>query len=211
MIVLASSGNNAVIYSGLIAAIVSGIVSLIGYSITAYIQNKSNKEALKVQKENNGDTIKTQKEIAKMGHKEKLFYESQLEWSNELRKQLAKFVSQCSKYNDLKRKSKSIVNRSKSIKMQNEDVLNLAIQSLDEVTSDLTDLGNEIQVQTSLIRLLCFHRNNIHEQKILYQIAIIIKFYGKGELIPFNNVDKLIEYSQDYFEYQMEELQNKIV
>lgn len=209
MVVLAS-GNSAVIYSGLIAAIVSGIVSLIGYSITAYIQNKNNKEALKVQKKNNGDTIKTQKEIAKMGHKEKLFYESQLEWSNELRKQLAKFVSQCSKYNDLKRKTRSIINRSKSIKMQNEDMLDLALQSLDETTSNLTDLGNEMQIQTSLIRLLCFHRNNIREQKILYQIAIIVKFYGKGELIPFNNVDKLIEYSQDYFEYQMKELQDKI-
>ena len=75
MLVLASSGNNAVIYSGLIAAIVSGLVSLIGYGITAYIQNKSNKEALQVQKKNSEDTIKTQKEIAKMGQKEKLFYE----------------------------------------------------------------------------------------------------------------------------------------
>ena len=210
MLVLASSGNNAVIYSGLIAAIVSGLVSLIGYGITAYIQNKSNKEALQVQKKNSEDTIKTQKEIAKMGQKEKLFYESQLEWSNELRKQLSKFVSQCSQYNDLKRKSKYIMDKSKSFRLQNEDMLDLTMQSLNEVTTSLTDLSNKMQTQTSLIRLLCFHKDNNYEQKILYQIALIIKPYAKGELIPFKDVDKLVEYGQDYFEQQMKELKNEI-
>lgn len=210
MIVLASSDNNAVIYSGLIAALISGLVSLIGYGITAYIQNKSNKEALQVQKKNSEDTIKTQKEIAKMGQKEKLFYESQLEWSNELRKQLSKFVSQCSQYNDLKRKSKYIVDKSKSFRLQNEDMLDLTMQSLNEVTTSLTDLSNEMQTQISLIRLLCFHKDNNYEQKILYQIALIIKPYAKGELIPFKDVDKLVEYGQDYFEQQMKELKNEI-
>lgn len=210
MIVLASSDNNAVIYSGLIAALISGLVSLIGYGITAYIQNKSNKEALQVQKKNSEDTIKTQKEIAKMGQKEKLFYESQLEWSNELRKQLSKFVSQCSQYNDLKRKSKYIMDKSKSFRLQNEDMLDLTMQSLNEVTTSLTDLSNKMQTQTSLIRLLCFHKDNNYEQKILYQIALIIKPYAKGELIPFKDVDKLVEYGQDYFEQQMKELKNEI-
>lgn len=210
MIVLASSDNNAVIYSGLIAALISGLVSLIGYGITAYIQNKSNKEALQVQKKNSEDTIKTQKEIAKMGQKEKLFYESQLEWSNELRKQLSKFVSQCSQYNDLKRKSKYIVDKSKSFRLQNEDMLDLTMQSLNEVTTSLTDLSNKMQTQTSLIRLLCFHKDNNYEQKILYQIALIIKPYAKGKLIPFKDVDKLVEYGQDYFEQQMKELKNEI-
>lgn len=66
MIILAST-NSSAIYSGLIAAIVSGIVSLIGYVITAVIQSK-----------NGNKVVEAQKEIAKMEKDEKLFYESQI-------------------------------------------------------------------------------------------------------------------------------------
>lgn len=79
--VLLETTATAAMYSGLIAAIVSGIVSLIGYAITACIQSKNAKK-----------TIETQKEIAQMQKDEKLFYESQLEWANETRKLIAKFV-----------------------------------------------------------------------------------------------------------------------
>ena len=61
---------NSSIYSGLIAAVISGIVALIGYVINSYFQNKNAKEAIEVQRE-----------IAQMEKDEKLFYESQLEWT----------------------------------------------------------------------------------------------------------------------------------
>lgn len=81
MLVLTS---DSAMLSGLIAAIVSGIVSLIGYVITAVIQSK------------NGDkAIDAQKEIATMEKDEKLFYESQLRWNDEVRKLFASFIKDC--------------------------------------------------------------------------------------------------------------------
>lgn len=146
MIVLVSSGNNAVIYSGLIAAIVSGVVSLIGYSITAYIQNKSNKEALKVQKKNSNDTIKTQKEIAKMGQKEKLFYESQLEWSNEVRKLITKFIFNCQKLNSLRK------NDPTELKKEYQSKTN----DLNDLSKSIKETIYDLQNTTTLIRLYLF-------------------------------------------------------
>lgn len=216
MIVLASSGNNAVIYSGLIAAIVSGIVSLIGYSITAYIQNKNNKETLKVQKENSSDAIKTQKEIAKMGHKEKLFYESQLEWSNEVRKLITKFIFNCQKLNSL-RKDVEII-KGDVQKFSSNDPIELK-KEYQLKTNDLNDLSKSIketiydlQNTTTLIRLYLFHTNNDDEQSlinVMYEITTHL-VEENGKKFDTHELDIFIELARKFFDKQMKELQNKI-
>ena len=216
MIVLASSGNNEVIYSGLIAAIVSGVVSLIGYGITAYIQNKSNKEALKVQKKNSNDTIKTQKEIAKMGQKEKLFYESQLEWSNEIRKLITKFIFNCQKLNSL-RKDVEII-KGDVQKFSSNDPIELK-KEYQSKTTDLNDLSKSIketiydlQNTTTLIRLYLFHTNNDDEQSlinVMYEITTHL-VEENGKKFDTHELDIFIELARKFFDKQMKELQNEI-
>ncbi|MCC4346107.1 hypothetical protein [Limosilactobacillus reuteri] len=216
MIVLASSGNNAVIYSGLIAAIVSGVVSLIGYSITAYIQNKSNKEALKVQKKNSNDTIKTQKEIAKMGQKEKLFYESQLEWSNEIRKLITKFIFNCQKLNSLRKDVEIIKGDVQKFSSNDPTELKKEYQSK---TNDLNDLSKSIketiydlQNTTTLIRLYLFHTNNDDEQSlinVMYEITTHL-VEENGKKFDTHELDIFIELARKFFDKQMKELQNEI-
>lgn len=217
MIVLASSGNNAVIYSGLIAAIVSGVVSLIGYGITAYIQNKSNKEALKVQKKNSNDTIKTQKEIAKMGQKEKLFYESQLEWSNEIRKLITKFIFNCQKLNSLRKDVEIIKGDVQKFSSNDPTELKKEYQSK---TNDLNDLSKSIketiydlQNTTTLIRLYLFHTNNDDEQSlinVMYEITTHL-VEENGKKFDTHELDIFIELARKFFDKQMKELKNKIV
>lgn len=216
MLVLASSDNNAVIYSGLIAAIVSGIVSLIGYSITAYIQNKNNKEALKVQKENNSDAIKTQKEIAKMGHKEKLFYESQLEWSNEVRKLVTKFVLSCQKLNSLRKGIEEIRNDDRSFSSRNPDELEKEYQSkvdsLKDLSSNIEETIYNLQNTTTLIRLYLFHIDNSEEKNLINVMYDIVEHSIKddGRKYDSHELDIFIELARKFFDKQMKELQNKI-
>lgn len=68
-------------YSGLVAALISGCVSLIGYIATTIVQKRTADK-----------TVEAQKEIAQMQKDEKLFYESQLEWANETRRHSAFFA-----------------------------------------------------------------------------------------------------------------------
>ena len=211
MIVLASSGNNAVIYSGLIAAIVSGVVSLIGYGITAYIQNKSNKEALKVQKKNSNDTIKTQKEIAKMGQKEKLFYESQLEWSNEIRKLITKFIFNCQKLNSLRKDVEIIKGDVQKFSSNDPTELKKEYQSK---TNDLNDLSKSIketiydlQNTTTLIRLYLFHTNNDDEQSlinVMYEITTHL-VEENGKKFDTHELDIFIELARKFFDPKFQE------
>ncbi|EDX42679.1 hypothetical protein [Limosilactobacillus reuteri] len=216
MLVLTSSDNNAVIYSGLIAAIVSGIVSLIGYSITAYIQNKNNKETLKVQKENSSDAIKTQKEIAKMGHKEKLFYESQLEWSNEVRKLITKFVLSCQKLNSLRKGIEEIRNDNRSFSSHNPDELEKEYQSkvdsLKDLSSNIEETIYNLQNTTTLIRLYLFHIDNSEEKKLINVMYDIVEHSIKddGRKYDSHELDIFIELARKFFDKQMKELQNKI-
>lgn len=216
MLVLASSDNNAVIYSGLIAAIVSGIVSLIGYSITAYIQNKNNKEALKVQKKNNGDTIKTQKEIAKMGHKEKLFYESQLEWSNEVRKLVAKFITHTYKLNGLQKECEAISQDTSSFTSNDPSELKIEYQekvnALDELSNKIEETVNNLQSTTALIRLYLFHTDNDEEQHLIKAMHGIVQHSTRnnGKNFDTRELDIFVELARKFFDQQMKELQNKI-
>ncbi|MQB56499.1 hypothetical protein [Limosilactobacillus reuteri] len=209
MIILASHSSNgmAIIYSGLLAAIISGGVSLIGYCITTYFQNKNNKETLKVQRQNNSDTIQTQKEIAKMEKDEKLFYQTQLEWSEQTRKLIAKYVLNCilmnrqiKKYNRLREDEKIISSIADAERPNNEYL---------SVLSEVKKLGNDLQEQITLIRLYLFHKDDPDEAKILTEILEMQQYYSRFEVIPDLELDGFINDARDLFDKQMKNLQNK--
>lgn len=209
MIILASHSSNgmAIIYSGLLAAIISGGVSLIGYCITTYFQNKNNKEALKVQRQNNSDTIQTQNEIAKMEKDEKLFYQTQLEWSEQTRKLIAKYVLNCilmnrqiKKYNRL-REDEKIISSIADVERPNNEYLS--------VLSEVKKLGNDLQEQITLIRLYLFHKDDPDEAKILTEILEMQQHYSRFEVIPDLELDGFVNDVRDLFDKQMKNLQKK--
>lgn len=209
MIILASHSSNgmAIIYSGLLAAIISGGVSLIGYCITTYFQNKNNKETLKVQRQNNSDTIHTQKEIAKMEKDEKLFYQTQLEWSEQTRKLIAKYVLNCilmnrqiKKYNRL-REDEKIISSIADVERPNNEYLS--------VLSGVKKLGNDLQEQITLIRLYLFHKDDSDEARILAEILEMQQHYSKFEVIPDLELDGFVNDARNLFDKQMKNLQKK--
>lgn len=209
MIILANHSSNgmAIIYSGLLAAIISGGVSLIGYCITTYFQNKNNKETLKVQRQNNSDTIRTQKEIAKMEKDEKLFYQTQLEWSEQTRKLIAKYVLNCilmnrqiKKFNKLKEDEKIISSIADAERPNNEYL---------SVLSEVKKLGNDLQEQITLIRLYLFHKDDPDEARILTEILEMQQHYSRFEVIPDLELDGFVNDARNLFDKQMKNLQKK--
>lgn len=143
MVLLETTATTAM-YSGLIAAIVSGIVSLIGYAITACIQDKNAKK-----------TIETQKEIAQMQKDEKLFYESQLDWANETRKLIAKFVRTGTELNHVINDYNQVAKLKKSkdpatrIKQETHKA---------ELEAKMEQVISNLQEQVTLLRLYLFHK-----------------------------------------------------
>ena len=192
MIILAST-NSSAIYSGLIAAIVSGIVSLIGYVITAVIQSK------------NGDkTINTQREIAMMEKDEKLFYESQIRWNDEVRKLFASFIKDCTA---LSRTIKEVKN-----KKQEKVTVADAQESIDDfkkLVQEATERINQLQETVSLIRLYLFDEDNPDVQLISTNMLQIIREYGKFEVVSGTELSMSIDLVRHYLYKQMQELRVK--
>lgn len=193
ILVNSQSSSSAVIYSGLIAAFVSGLVSILGYCINAYFQNKNNKE-----------TIKTQKEIAKMGENERLFYQSQLNWSEQTRKLIAKYILNCilmnrqiKKFNRLKEDEKVISSIANIERPRNE---------YQSVLSEVKKIGNDLQEQITLIRLYLFHEDDSDEARILTEILEMQQHYSQFEVIPDLELDGFINDVRNLFDKQMKML-----
>lgn len=192
MIILAST-NSSAIYSGLIAAIVSGIVSGIGYWYSAKIQRETSKE-----------TIATQKEIAMMEKDEKLFYESQLRWNDEVRKLFASFIKDCTV---LSRTIKE-VDQKKNEKVPVKEAQK-SINEMEQKVQEATERINQLQETVSLIRLYLFDEDNPDVQLILANMLQIIREYGKFEVVSGTELSMLIDLVRHYLYKQMQELRVK--
>lgn len=192
MIILAST-NSSAIYSGLIAAIVSGIVSLIGYVITAVIQSK------------NGDkAINTQREIAMMEKDEKLFYESQLRWNDEVRKLFASFIKDCTV---LSRTIKE-VDQKKNEKVPVKEAQK-SINEMEQKVHDAVKRVDQLQETASLIRLYLFDEDNAAAKMVLDSMLDIIQKYGKMEAVSGAELNNFIDVARQYLYEQLKELQIK--
>lgn len=190
MLVLAS---DSAMLSGLIAAIVSGIVSLIGYVITAVIQSK------------NGDkAIDAQKEIAMMEKDEKLFYESQLRWNDEVRKLFASFIKDCTV---LSRTIKE-VDQKKNKKVPVKEAQR-SIDEMEQKVHDAVERVDQLQETASLIRLYLFDEDNAAAKMVLDSMLDIIQKYGKMEAVSGAELNNFIDVARQYLYEQLKELQIK--
>ena len=192
MIILAST-NSSAIYSGLIAAIVSGIVSLIGYVITAVIQSKNGDKAIDVQKE-----------IAMMEKDEKLFYESQLRWNDEVRKLFASFIKDCTV---LSRTIKE-VDQKKNEKVPVKEAQK-SINEMEQKVHDAVKRVDQLQETASLIRLYLFDEDNAAAKMVLDSMLDIIQKYGKMEAVSGAELNNFIDVARQYLYEQLKELQIK--
>lgn len=195
MIILSSMSPS--IFSGLIAAVVSGLVSLIGYTVTAYIQSKNSKK-----------TVEVQREIAQMQKDEKLFYESQLKWTDKVREMIAKFVDNCFKFNILSNKINSLEEKAKKDNLDLADIGDISTKRgnyVAEATKLITSLNEEV----TIIRLYLFHKDDKYEQKVLKTILSLEHNMSIENGIDSKQLDKFIELVRDYFDKQMKELKEK--
>lgn len=198
MIILAST-NSSAIYSGLIAAIVSGIVSGIGYWYSAKIQRETSKE-----------TIATQKEIAQMNNNEKLFYETQIRWNDEVRKLFAKYVKQCFILNrDIKEVKEIKVPKGEKANEVTFEKLRLKINRQKELTDSAMEQIYGLQETVSLIRLYLFNDDNTVAKILLQSMLNMIQHYGKFEPVSTMELNDLIENARVYLDEQMRLLKDK--
>ena len=193
MIILAST-NSSAIYSGLIAAIVSGIVSGIGYWYSAKIQRETSKE-----------TIATQKEIAMMEKDEKLFYESQIRWNDEVRKLFASFIRDSTVLSRVIEE----VKKKKAEKVYHVRDAQEAIDEMGKLVQEATERINQLQETVSLIRLYLFDEDNPDVQLILANMLQIIREYGKLEVVSGAELSMFIDLVRHYLYKQMQELKVK--
>ena len=190
MILLAS---DSVILSGLIAAIISGVVSLVGYVITAVIQSKNGNKA-----------VEAQKEIAKMEKDEKLFYESQIRWNDEVRKLFASFIKDCTV---LSRTIKE-VDQKKNEKVPVKEAQK-SINEMEQKVHDAVKRVDQLQETASLIRLYLFDEDNAAAKMVLDSMLDIIQKYGKMEDVSGAELNNFIDVARQYLYEQLKELQIK--
>ncbi|PWT48105.1 hypothetical protein DKZ23_03480 [Limosilactobacillus reuteri] len=195
MIILNSMSPTA--YSGLVAALISGCVSLIGYIATTIVQKNTADK-----------TVKTQKEIAQMQKDEKLFYESQLEWANETRKLIAKFISDSFRFNIVVENMESIRNDVSKSKFNQIDAADITKKLSDNLhrSGELLSLLNE---EATMIRLYLFHKDDDHEKEVL-NILDKLENDMNGQLgIDKKLLNEFVDVARDYFNYQMKDLKTK--
>lgn len=184
------------IYSGLIAALVSGVVALIGYGITAFVQSKNGKKA-----------IEAQKEIAQMQRDEKLFYESQLDWANETRKLIAKFATDCFKLNILIRKINDLEEKVEKKKFSVNDRTKLLTETANH-SREAEELITELHEQVTLIRLYLF-RDDEEEGRVLATILTIEHGMNLNGGVDSKVLNQFIDITRNYFDKLMKRLKEE--
>ena len=189
--------TSTAIYSGLIAALVSGVVALIGYSITAFVQSRNGKKA-----------IEAQKEIAQMQRDEKLFYESKLEWANETRKLIAKFVSDSVRLNILVKNIKSMNNKVEKLNFSPSEVDGMSRESSENLHK-AGELLSSLNEEVTMIRLYLFRKNDDHEKEVLDMIKALESDMNNQLGINSQLLNEFVNVARDYFNYQMEELKEE--
>ena len=174
-----------VLLSGLIAAIISGGISFCG----------------------NRQSIKAQKEIAKMQQKEHLFYEHQLERSDEIRHEIAKFVQACIDLGHLAEQIEQIADQ--DVKVGNFEKVKFEQQKLTELNKRLSNVAGSVHEQITLIRLYLFHNEDPRERGILHQILLVEQALQKEMKIPYPLLEVLVDVTREYLDNQDKTLQAK--
>ena len=202
MILLAASHSSSispVIYSGLVSAVISAVVAILGNALMAYIQSKNNQE-----------TIKTQKENARMDRQTNLLYKSRVDQFDSLRSTIADLIVNFENANsileDIQQEKKELANN--SMQATTAAIAQHAVKLTDlQKKSDKTFA--ELNKEVSLVRLYLYEDTDENE-KMLSDLQTMIASLDKNKKVTPERLDAFVEKSRRYLAKQMEQLSEKV-
>lgn len=143
-----------------------------------------------------------------MQKNQKLFYESQLQWANETRRLIAKFISGNFRLTIIVKNIESIRSELSKSDLDNSKLGELSEKINDNVQKS-NELLSELTEEATMIRLYLFHEDNIYEKRILDVVSELAKSTNEKDGVDIELLRKLIETTRKYFNQQMEELKNE--
>lgn len=173
-----------------VSAVLSGIFLIVG-SILTY---KGTKRASQAQ-------IK----IAEMQIDERLIAENKLQWSNETRGLIAKFIRKCFEINHVMDSAEEL----KKLNSKKKSVNSADLKKLLEIRSDVISTQDSVKDLVELvteIRLRIFDSEDPQGNGLLKKILDIEQYFSEFKKIPASELDQLAELSRQYFEQQFKEL-----
>ena len=137
---------------------------------------------------------------------EKLFYESQLDWANETRKLIAKFVRTGTELNHVINDYNQVAKLKKSkdpatrIKQETHKA---------ELEAKMEQVISNLQEQVTLLRLYLFHKKNKDEQAVLKVILDIEHDMVKNNKISTAGLDNLVNVTRTFLDNLMKRLEKE--
>lgn len=153
---------------------------------------------------------KAQKEVARMQINEKLIAENKINWSNETRKLIAKFIRDCFNLNHVIKdanliQEKQVASMDINLTERQRERLKPSTEELKRITLAMSELGDAMQVVAE-IRLHIFDADDKLGNEVLEKIILIEQHYSSFEEAPSNELNELTELARKYFKEQWEEL-----
>lgn len=182
------------ILSGIIAALFSGVFSI----YTTHVQKKNNENAIASQAANNEKIIDNQTDIMKQQEKDKLIYQTQLNWGDKLRELTANLYADWSRLQDSFNESQ--------INLNNGDNSNAKERAKDSQKSIY-----KIQYDIILIELYLspYISENHKCFRSLLKVLELINEVKPGKEIPKATDTEILHFIRSlraYFKEQMDEM-----
>lgn len=170
---------------------ITGGISLVGVGLSFLGARKG----AKIQIESTEKSIKKDVDIAKMNIKERLIAENEVNWDNELKKLISRFIQQCFDINNGIKEAKSNTKHTKD--------------GLNKIKRTLKTISEASETMTE-IRLHIFDSSDSLGNLLLDKFVEAIQHFQKMEPIPSSELAELTELSRNYFEKKWKELTKDI-
>ena len=202
MILLAASHSSSispVIYSGLVSAVISATVSILGNALMAFIQFKNNQK-----------TINTQKENARMDRQTNLLYKNRVDQFGALQNAIAELVVNFADANEIlenirqeKEANSQISPQATSFEFYQHGAKAEELQKKSDETIDKLHKG------ISLVRLYLYEDSD-ENKSLLDDLYAMLNSLEKNGKVTSVRLNAFIDKARRYLANQMEQLSDKI-
>lgn len=202
MILLAASHSSSIspmIYSGLVSAVISATVAILGNALMAFIQFKNNQK-----------TINTQKENARMDRQTNLLYKNRVDQFGALQNAIAELVVNFADANEIlenirqeKKANSQISPQATSFEFYQHGAKAEELQKKSDETIDKLHKG------ISLVRLYLYEDSD-ENKSLLDDLYAMLNSLEKNGKVTSVRLDAFIDKARRYLANQMEQLSDKI-
>lgn len=202
MILLAASHSSSispVIYSGLVSAVISATVAILGNALMAFIQFKNNQK-----------TINTQKENARMDRQTNLLYKNRVDQFGALQNAIAELVVNFADANEIlenirqeKKANSQISPQATSFEFYQHGAKAEELQKKSDETIDKLHKG------ISLVRLYLYEDSD-ENKSLLDDLYAMLNSLEKNGKVTSVRLNAFIDKARRYLANQMEQLSDKI-